>query len=403
MCMPRQYTLQRQDVYNLAIQTLSHLPLVANSDQVQVTDLLEVVVFAAASRLSVHQACQDLDGTPSGATVLGQLASQLSDLTQLEITMCEVLARLVPRNLGKKGRRVAVDLIELPYHGTVDETHKDEVCRGKAKQGTTHFFTYATAYVVLRGRRYTLALCRVQATTSMADVLDTLLERVQALGIKISLLLLDRGFYSVKVIDQLISQKQPFIMPAIKRGKKPDTAGGPTGTYVMAQWKCSAWTTYTLTSAKDGQVTFDLAVVCHNMRGRWGRHQRDAWLYATWGVKHRPLGWIRQAYRSRFGIESSYRQVHQAKIKTSSRNPVLRLLFVSVAFVLRNVWVWLHAEVIAEPRCGGRKLAPASLRFARLLLWLVFEVARHYRLLRDIPVGRNIAKVAHDFGFVFNY
>ena len=64
MCMPRQYTLQRQDVYNLAIQTLSHLPLVANSDQVQVTDLLEVVIFAAASRLSIHQTCQDLDGAP---------------------------------------------------------------------------------------------------------------------------------------------------------------------------------------------------------------------------------------------------------------------------------------------------------------------------------------------------
>ena len=31
MCMPRQYTLERerQDVYNLAMQTLSHLPLQA--------------------------------------------------------------------------------------------------------------------------------------------------------------------------------------------------------------------------------------------------------------------------------------------------------------------------------------------------------------------------------------
>ncbi len=29
MCMPRQYTLDRQDVYNLGIQTLSHLPLEA--------------------------------------------------------------------------------------------------------------------------------------------------------------------------------------------------------------------------------------------------------------------------------------------------------------------------------------------------------------------------------------
>lgn len=256
MCMPRQYTLERQDVYNLAIQTLSHLPLQAQGDQVQPADLLEVVVFAAALRRSINQACQDLEGTPSAVTVLGQLATQLSDLDLLEVTMCEVLARLLPRGLGKKGRRVAVDLIELPYHGTVDDAQAGEVCRGKAKQGTTHFFTYATAYVVLRGRRYTLALCRVKATMTMDEVLDILRKRVQALGVKISLLLLDRGFYSVKVIRQLITDKQPFIMPAIKRGKKPQAPGGPSGTYVMAQWKSSAWTTYTLSSAKDGQVTF---------------------------------------------------------------------------------------------------------------------------------------------------
>jgi hypothetical protein len=95
-------------------------------------------------------------------------------------------------------------------------------------------------------------------------------------------------------------------------------------------------------------VTFDLAVVCHNLKGRWGKHQREAWLYATWGLKHRPLVWIREVYRTRFGIEASYRQVHQAKIKTSSRNPILRLLFVGVALILRNVWVWLHAEVASR-------------------------------------------------------
>ncbi len=42
------------------------------------------------------------------------------------------------------------------------------------------------------------------------------------------------------------------------------------------------------------------------------------------------------------------------------------------------------------PRRGARMLQPASLRFARLLLWLVFEVADHYRLLREIPVGRDL-------------
>jgi IS4 transposase len=77
---------------------------------------------------------------------------------------------------------------------------------------------------------------------------------------------------------------------------------------------------------------------------------------------------MRQTYREHFDIESSYRQLHQARLRTSSRNPVLRWLFISVALILRNVWVWLHAEVLAEPRRGARQLRLGALRFARLLL-----------------------------------
>jgi hypothetical protein len=123
-----------------------------------------------------------------------------------------------------------------------------------------------------------------------------------------------------------------------------------------------------------------MAVVCPNTRGQRGRHQREALLYATWGVTHRPWSWVRATYRCRFGIESSYRQVHQARMRTSSRKPALRLLFMGVALVLRNIWVWWHAAVLAQPQRGARQLRPQSLRFARVLLWLLMEVARHYRL-----------------------
>jgi hypothetical protein len=95
--------------------------------------------------------------------VLGTLPSQFSDLDALEGHLNDLLAKQIPKGLGKLGCRVAVDLVALPYHGTVDETHHDEVCRSKAKGGTTHFFTYATAYAVVRRRRYTLAMCRVRA------------------------------------------------------------------------------------------------------------------------------------------------------------------------------------------------------------------------------------------------
>jgi Transposase DDE domain len=397
-----QYTLKSQDVYTFTINTLDTLPL-EMPGAIERQDLWRVLVFAAASRLSVHQACDQLERAPSGPTVLGNLSSQFSDLDALEGHVNDLLAKLIPKGLGKRGRRVAIDLVALPYHGTVDEAHQDEVCRSKAQCGTTHFFTYATAYAVVRGRRYTLAMCRVRAKQTMDHVLRTLLARLVTLGMRIKLLLLDRGFYSVRVIQDLITGEQPFIMPAVKRGKKPTTPGGPTGTYALAAEKQGHWTPYTLKSAKEGHVAFDLAVVCHNTRGHRGRHQREALLYATWGVKHHPLSWIRATYRRRFGIESSYRQSHQARIRTSSRKPVLRLLFMGVALVLRNVWVWLHAEVLAQPQRGARQLRPQSLRFARLLLWLMMEVARQYRLLRNIPVYHDLYERAHTFGIVFNY
>jgi putative transposase len=171
----------------------------------------------------------------------------------------------------------------------------------------------------------------------------------------------------------------------------------------LAIAKQGCWSRYTLQSAHDGHVAFDLAVVCHNTRGQRGRHQRETLLDATWGMRHRPLSWIHATYRGRFGIESSYRQVHQARIRTSSRNPVLRLVFVGVALTLRNVWVWLHAEVMAVPRRGAQQLRPEAMRFACLLLWLMMEVVHRYRLLRTVSVYRDVYERANAFGIIFNY
>jgi hypothetical protein len=397
-----QYTLTSQDVYTFTINTLDTLPL-EMPGVIESRDLLRVLVFAAASRLSVHQACDQLERAPSGPTVLGTLSSQFRDLDALEGHLNDLLAKLIPKGLGKRGRQVAMDVVALPYHGTVDEAHHDEVCRSKAKGGTPHFFTYATAYAVVRGRRYTLAMCRVRAKQTMDHVVRTLLARLVTLGIRIKLVLLDRGFYSVRVSRDLITAELPFIMPAVKRGKKPTTAGGPTGTYALAAMQPGQWTPYTLQSPHEGHVDVDRAVVCHNTRGHRGGHQREALLYATWGLRHRPLHWIRATYRRRFGMESSYRQSHQARMRTSSRKPALRLLFVGVALGLRNVWVGLHAEVITQPQRGARQLRLQALRFARVLLWLMMEVARHYRLLRNMPVYHDLYERAQAFGIVFNY
>jgi hypothetical protein len=74
-----------------------------------------------------------------------------------------------------------------------------------------------------------MAMGRVRAQQPMAQVLRTLRARLITWGLRIQLLLLDRGFYRVRVIHDLLTGVWPFLMPAVKREKTPTTPGGPPG------------------------------------------------------------------------------------------------------------------------------------------------------------------------------
>src|SRR5918997_7017456 len=89
-----------------------------------------------------------------------------------------------------------------------------------------------------------------------------------------------------------------------------------------------------------------------NWQGQRGRHGRQTLVYACWGIGTPSTAWVYQTYRRRFGIETSYRQLNEARIKTTTRDPALRLLFVAIALILRNVWVWVHHQLLATPRRG---------------------------------------------------
>jgi hypothetical protein len=49
----------------------------------------------------------------------------------------------------------------------------------------------------------------------------------------------------------------------------------------------------------------------------------------------------------------------------------VRFFYIAVALILRNVWVWLHWEVLSSPRRGRRQLRQERLRFKAMLLWLL--------------------------------
>jgi hypothetical protein len=53
----------------------------------------------------------------------------------------------------------------------------------------------------------------------------------------------------------------------------------------------------------------------------------------------------------------------------------VRLVFVAVALLLRNVWVWVHAEVLGRGGAPGQAPQLEQLRFRQLLDWVARAVA----------------------------
>jgi putative transposase len=291
-------------------------------------------------------------------------------LAELQRRANRALQGDLPRALRRRRQPVAIDLHLTPYHG--QPLHdEDEVYRSKARDGTSHFHAYATCYVIKKGLRFTLALTAVRRGEALTGVIQRLLAQAARAGVRPRYLLLDRGFCSVAVIRSLQAGRRPFLMPLPLRGRKPEHPKGVSGSRVFATYKRSGWSRYTLTEAGGRKATVGVCVRCRNRRGERGKHGREALVYAFGGgLVPGSYRWVQQTYRSRFAIETTYRQLGQARIRTSTRDPLLRFLYVAVALILRNVWVWLHWQVLAERRRGGRRVDTDRLAFRTMLLWL---------------------------------
>ncbi len=370
----RQSTLRDRDVQEHAAALLQrHLRLTDFSRQTRARVVLQVLFCAAATLTSIYAACQRLRGAPSDDTLRKALQAMMPEFAELQRRVNRALAATLPKALKKKGKnrlRLAIDLTLIPYHGQPEQDPK-EIYRSKAKEGTSHFHAYGSAYLVQHGQRCTVALTPVEKGEKMEAVVQRLLRLAAKAGLRPKLLLLDRGFYSVGIIRYLQAARVPFVMPAIARGRKPKAGQPATGIRALQLRKRGGWSEHTLRDASKRKATVRLGIFCGNYQGKWKRHGRYAWVYAYWGVNPGSTRWLAETYRQRFGIETSYRQMNEARIKTCARSPRLRFLFVALALVLRNIWVWFHWEVLSSPRRGRRRLNLHRLRFKKLLFWLL--------------------------------
>lgn len=370
-------TITSGEVYRWSRECLLEANLVKDHGPIcTAVVVLAIVLRAAARSISVSAACRDLARGPSDHAVTTALDDGLpKTLAVLERRLGEALVGYLPRRMRRRAWEVAIDLHLDPYYGQPYRS-RNEIYYGKAKQGTTKFHAYASACIVQYGRRYTLALTWVRRHESTVTVLRRLLARIRQIGLKIRYLLLDRGYFNVPVMAFLQDEKLPFLMPVKFSGRRPKKRRKATGLRAIRR-QPAGWYSHTMRSGKQ-QVTFSVCVGYRRYRNRKdGKLRSQKLLFAAWRVRGSPTE-IRERYRKRFGIETSYRQRRQGRVYTCTRNPHLRLLFVATAFILRNVWVWIHQTRLAEGSGDTMTLHLELLRFKRMLDWIVHEIEALY-------------------------
>jgi hypothetical protein len=339
--------------------------------------VFNILVKAASTNNSIEATCENFEDAPHQNTIFYHL-KKFKNMSEMEAVINKALQSRVPENLEAKPQRLAIDLNLLPYYGEPSEEEKPYVYRSMAKKGTCSFYAYATAYVIKKNKRVTIALIAVRKKQPMLEIVRELLQRCEEMGITAKRLYLDRGFCSVAIIKWLKANNVAFEMPMVIRGKK-------LRQIVDAQRK-SGKVKYTMSSGKDF-VELELYIVCTYARGERGRHcvERLVYIVSRVGLA---IESIVKDYRSRFGIETSYRMKNICLIKTTTKSPVLRLLFVGIAFLLVNLWVFVLWKYVSKPQKGTRVVDTEILKFQRFLDFLTQSVSYLYKPITSIPLDR---------------
>ena len=183
---PPHRILNRNQVHRLAAGHLqAHLKFKDYKRKTSAQVLWSLLLAAAARITSLSDACGRLRDAPSDETARKALLATLPDYAELQRRLNAALAGHLPKALCRRRQRLAIDLTLIPYHGKPFRD-LDEVYRAQAKDGTSHFHAYATAYVVRKGQRYTVALTGVAKGEPLKDVVQRLLRQAASVGIRAS-------------------------------------------------------------------------------------------------------------------------------------------------------------------------------------------------------------------------
>jgi len=227
----------------------------------------------------------------------------------------------------------AMDKHQVPRY---DEGMEPFLTRGQEKAGTMKFETYATLQCVEEGRRAQVACSHVGPLDDNADVIAGLLGQARLREVEVSLLLLDREFFSVSCMARLEKGGQRYLMPCKLTSRTKEAIREHAEGRRRRVSRCK------ITSTEGREGAYNIVILprrgCEKESDPLKRYIAFATniprRFVTWNVRRLP-----DDYRRRWGIETGYSGVEGLRARTTSKSHALRLLYFHYALVLYNAWL----------------------------------------------------------------
>jgi hypothetical protein len=308
----------------------------------------------------LSQKCNPKNNVPTGRTFRARIERLKEKQIHDALTKSNDQVLQVAKSYGVFRRKavVAIDYTRDLFYGNPNAKN---VIGAKQEKGTVWGYSYASIDVVESGRRLTLYTMTANQFTEKAQAVEKLIAQAKTCGVHVSLVLLDRAFFTIDVIMTLLRLKVYFIIPAVKNDKVKQAMQNydekePAKRFTIGDRKKN--------------VRFNLVIYPRTVEELPKKKKLNVCdLYFGFAtnlsmslVTRLPV-FIPSEYRRRWGIETGYRVQDTVQAKTTSRKYVVRLLYHLTSVLLYNVWNYANLLLC---RALGKQFDKPLLKLTRL-------------------------------------
>jgi hypothetical protein len=284
-------------------------------------------------------------GVPNADTAL--LYFKTIDRYELQSVVSMVVEEQVDelrrRGLLSRPVPIAFDWHDQMFYGD----HDAEMVNGtKPKDGSSYAYQYLTASILVDGRRLTIVLTPIKSRERLIDYVKNALDRIRNMGVRVRYLLFDGGFSCLELPSWLGENGYRYAVHFTPNAvtKRMDLKDGEAAHYPSDR-------------------SFQLVRVDD-------RKTKISYLFAT-NMTCRPKRLLKR-YKTRWGVETSYREHNLFLPRTKSKNYTLRLLYYAVAVCIYNSWCILNAEDDCDEEDGkDRHVIALEVKLSVLLTFLI--------------------------------